>query len=352
MTARKRTGGSGQPLLPIVIPAAAALFLGLVYALYAKAMRCSDAQKQGSEEPPAGEQYVPWYPKVRELVAEMHRQSFEDVRIRSRDGLTLHARYLHVRDGAPVMIQMHGYRSAAMRDHCGANKIARENGINTLLTDQRAHGGSGGHTLTFGVRERYDVLDWIGWVRQRFGEDTEIWLAGISMGAATVLMTADLDLPENVKGILADSPYTSPEAIIRSVIRRSGLPDGAGFALIQLGARLFGHVSLKEASALRSVRKAKIPILLIHGTGDRFVPCAMSEELRDACASPVQLELFEGAAHGIGYLTDPARYERVVLEFLEKARGLSRKTEKHVTFPPPACPVNRETENVPAGQTG
>ena len=203
------------------------------------------------------EDYILWHGQMKALVAEMEQQPFETVEIRSRDGLLLRARYLHVRDGAPVMIQAHGYRSWAIRDLCGANKIARENGINSLLIDMRAHGKSEGHTLTFGIKERYDILDWIAYLQTRFGKETPIFLAGVSMGAATVLMTAELPLPDAVKGILADSPYTSPEEIVRVVIRKNHLPDKLFFPLVNQGARLFGHVDLRSAD----VRQAALAFI-------------------------------------------------------------------------------------------
>ena len=290
-------------------------FLLLLHALYARSVGCTPEQKRRPVLLPPGDDFRPYHQKMQALVDEMEKQPFETVTTRSRDGLLLYARYLHVRDDAPVVIQVHGYRSGGIRDFCGGNKIAREHGYNTLLIEQRAHGRSEGNTLTFGIRERYDILDWIRYLLDRFGSDTDIVLAGISMGAATVLMASELDLPENVKGITADSPYTSPEAIVRIVIRRNHLPDSVFFPLVDLGARLFGRTGLRSAGAIEAVRKAKIPVLLLHGTADRFVPYTMSEELRDACASPARLELFEGAPHGIGYILEPERYEKIILDF-------------------------------------
>ena len=290
-------------------------FLLFLHALYARSVGCTPEQKRQPVRLPPGDDYRPYHQKMQALVDEMEKQPFETVTIRSRDGLLLYARYLHVRDGAPVVIQVHGYRSGGIRDFCGGNKIAREHGFNTLLIEQRAHGRSGGNTLTFGIRERYDILDWIRYLLDRFGSSTSILLAGISMGASAVLMASELDLPENVKGITADSPFTSPEAIVRIVIRRNHLPDSVFFPLVDLSVRLFGHTDLRSASAIEAVKKAKIPILLLHGTADHFVPYTMSRELLAACASPARLELFEGAPHGIGYILEPERYEKIILDF-------------------------------------
>lgn len=149
----------------------------------------------------------------------MDELTFESVFITSFDGVKLYARYYHVRDGAPLQIQFHGYRGSALLDFCGGNKLAREIGHNTLVVDQRAHGKSGGNTITFGINERYDCLSCINYAVERSGKETPIFLSGVSMDAATVLMASELNLPDNVIGIIADSPYSSPEEIIRKVCR-------------------------------------------------------------------------------------------------------------------------------------
>ena len=46
-------------------------------------------------------------------------------------------------------------------------------------------------------------------VLARVGEDAEIVLHGLSMGAATVLMVSGERLPEQVKAIIEDCGYTS-----------------------------------------------------------------------------------------------------------------------------------------------
>ena len=202
---------------------------------------------------------------------------------------------------------------------CGAHKLARENGINTLLIDMRAHGKSEGHTLTFGIKERYDILDWISYLQNRFGKETPLFLAGVSMGAATVLMTANLPLPNAVKGIIADSPYTSPEEIVRSVIRKNHLPKNFFFPLVNQSARLFGHVDLMCIDTRQTVKNSPVPILLIHGTGDDFVPYEMSREIQQANLEKIRLLLVDGAPHGISYLADTPAYEHAVLAFIKES---------------------------------
>ena len=240
----------------------------------------------------------------------------EDVTIMSYDGLKLHGRYYAVQDGAPVIIAFHGYRSAALRDCAIGFSLGLKYGYNVLAVDQRAHGKSEGHVITFGIKERYDCRSWVAYITERFGADRPILLSGISMGAATVLMAADLDLPENVKGIIADCAYSSPSDIICKVCHDIGYPVKLTYPFVRLGARIFGSFDLEAASAVRSVGNTNLPILLIHGEKDLFVPCEMSQKI-NANASNARLYTFPDAGHGLSYLTDPSRYEQICLEFMK-----------------------------------
>lgn len=256
-------------------------------------------------------------PQVRELMEQLKEITAEDVFINSIDGLKLHGRYYHVKDGAPLDIQFHGYNGNAMRDFCGGNKISRESGHNSLLIDQRAHGMSRGKTISFGINERKDCLSWVRYAVERFGEDTEIVLSGVSMGAATVLMASDLGLPKNVKAIVADCGYSSPKAIINKVMRDSGLPDKLMYPFVWLGAMVFGKFNLTESSAVSAVSESDVPILIIHGGADDFVPCYMAEEIYKACRSEKKLLIVPGAGHGMSYLVDKDLYEKTVKDFIK-----------------------------------
>ncbi len=242
----------------------------------------------------------------------------------SFDGLTLAGRYYHTADRAPLLILFHGYRSMSLRDCAGGYLLGKKLGFNVLAVDERAHCESGGNVISFGIHERRDCLAWIRFALSSFGSDTQIVLSGLSMGAATVLMASALDLPENVAGILADCPYSSPADIIRKVCRDRHLPDHLAYPFILLGARIFGGFDLEETTACNAVKKAKVPILLLHGEDDRFVPCEMSRQIHNCCRSDAQLHTFPGAGHGLCYMVDPVRYETVTIRFLCGIPGLRK----------------------------
>ena len=136
------------------------------------------------------------------------------------------------------------------------------------------------------------------------------------MGAATVLMASELDLPANVKGIIADCPYSSPKAIICKVSKDLKFPPAVFYPFIKAGATIYGHFNLSECTAVSAVKNAKIPILIIHGEEDSFVPCAMSKEISDACPKGTVYETFPKSDHGLSYVTDTQRYKKITTDFI------------------------------------
>lgn len=296
---------------------------------YRTAFYSSAHRKEDHYALPQGEQYEKERQRMLSLIRQMDDIPYESVSISARDGTRLFARYYYVRNGAPLQIQFHGYRGTALRDFCGGNKLAREYGQNTLVVDQRAHGRSGGTTIAFGIRERLDCLCWAEYASQRFGSNTPIFLSGVSMGAATVLMASELELPANVVGIIADCPYSSAEAIIRKVCREDmHLPPALAMPFVRLGARLFGHFDLKESSAVQAVENTSIPILLLHGEDDRFVPCDMSREIFAACAGEKTRITFPSAGHGLSYIVDTETYTEAVSRFIDQCLQNNRSDVK------------------------
>ena len=275
-----------------------------------------------TDDPLKGAQYEEVSEHLHRISSIMRKFPFEAVTISADDGTPLFGRYYHMADGAPVEILFHGYRSCAFRDCSGGHALARKMGYNTLVVDQRAHGQSGGTVITFGVRERLDCLRWAQYTADRFGTETPIILSGLSMGAATVLMASELKLPDNVTCILADSPYSSPIAIIEKVCRDLHYPVALCRPFLHLGAAVFGLFRLGVCNAREAVRRTSIPILLIHGEADHFVPCAMTHEIKAAGSGRIEAYTFPGAGHGLSYITDPRRYERIVFQFLDSIPAL------------------------------
>lgn len=258
----------------------------------------------------------PVHLKAIEMTRELDKVPYEKVSTLSFDGLRLCGRYYHTKDGAPVLIGFHGFRGTPSWDFSGGCPAYLSLGFNVLLIEERGHVSSEGHTITYGIKEKRDCLSWIGFVLDTYGPDTEILLAGISMGAATVLMASGLDLPPNVSGIIADCPYSSPSAIIKKVTATDmHIPVRAAYPFVRLAARLYGNFSLDDGGAIEAVRRTPVPILLIHGEADTFVPTEMSREIAAANPGMIELHTFPGAGHGTSFVVDRERYVRLVTDF-------------------------------------
>lgn len=255
------------------------------------------------------------------IIESMSAEEYEMLSITARDGTKLYARYYHRRDGAPLHLICHGYKSSPLRDGSGGGCDSRKMGHNLLLIYQRAHGMSEGKTISFGILERYDVVDWTIHMAERLGKDTEIILIGTSMGAASVLMASELDLPESVKCIIADCPYSSPKEVIMSTSARMGYPARLVYPFIRLGAKLFGRFSLEAADAAEAVKIAAVPILIAHGEEDSIVPAEMSERIANAAKEAgvdCTRVTFAGAEHCMSFIVDYEGYVRIRNEFLAR----------------------------------
>ncbi len=268
---------------------------------------------------PSGEQYEPHKSEMLELIDMLVKREYIDVYTTSFDGLKLHGRYFHIKDGAPLNIGFHGYRATALRDFCvGANESLKR-GHNLLLIDQRGQGKSEGHTITMGVKEHRDVLSWVNFANKKFGSDTKIILYGVSMGAASVVMSTSLPLPENVTGVIADCPYNAPKDILLSVAKKDmGINKKLAYPFLWLAAKIFGGFDVNAITCKEAVKNSEIPVLILHGEDDRYVPCEMSEAIQ--CANPDKVEryTFPDAGHGISFFSDKERYREITEEFFER----------------------------------
>ena len=291
------------------------IFVAGAFYVYLVAFRADHRQIDESILAPADANVKIGKDRIHYLISDILDTPHEVVAIKSFDGLNLSAKYYHHADGAPLDILFHGYRSASCRDCCGVFRISKDQGHNVLLVDQRAHGKSGGRIITFGIRERHDCVSWINYAIERFGKKQKIMLIGLSMGAATVLMAAGLELPHNVVGIISDSTYTSPRDIVLKVSRDRKYPEILVAPLVKAAAKIFGNFDLDETTAVEAVKYCKKPVLFLHGEDDFFVPCRMTRKVFAACASEKHLVAFHNNGHCANYVFNTERYVNEINKF-------------------------------------
>lgn len=253
---------------------------------------------------------------IRLLSRRLRETPHERVQLQGRDGTLLVGHWFPVEEPERVIIAMHGWRSSWASDFCGVADFWRDNRCSVLYAEQRGQGSSGGEYIGFGLLERYDCVSWAHWAQAHCGDQVPIYLSGISMGATTVLMASDLQLPENVRGIMADCGFTGPDAIWEHIARHNlHLPySRIGRQADRLCRKQIG-VGSRQWSTVDSLRKSTVPVLLIHGAQDHFVPVEMTYENYQACAAPRRLLIVPGADHGMSYVVEHQQYEQAVLDF-------------------------------------
>lgn len=251
----------------------------------------------------------------------LHDHDAQPVNVKSFDGTLLHGLWIPAENPRGTILLAHGYRSTRLVDFGKVYSIYHEKGMNILVPEQRCHGNSSGKYITFGVKESRDMVCWIEYINHNL-TDLPMLISGLSMGASTMLYLADQELPDNVKGIIADCGFTSPKAIISKVFTDvTHLPAGPVIFVTDLFARIFAGFSLDERDTRRSLANARLPVLLVHGESDDFVPCSMSVEAYNACTGPKELLTAPGAGHGLSFLFVQEQYTRLVTEFLDTYIG-------------------------------
>ncbi len=190
-------------------------------------------------------------------------------------------------------------------------------GWSVLIYDERYFGESGGEYCTLGQEEAKDLALILAWVRGRFGAEARIALHGESMGAATVLQVLSYTSPDM---IVADCPFADSEELFRQWFRQNlHLPPGLVLSLVEWEAERRCGYRVKEVSPIAALRRAQVPVCLMHGQADTLIPCSHSGELYAACRDPrSELHLFPGADHAQSIVSDRAGYEEILLAFLDK----------------------------------
>lgn len=242
---------------------------------------------------------------------------YERLYIKSFDGLKLAASYYN-NESENTILLFHGYRSDGRFDFACVVKYYIELGLNVLVVDQRANGESEGRLTTFGIKERRDAVSWTKFINDKYSPKN-IFLSGVSMGATTVMMAANLDLPENVRGIIADCGFTSAPDIIKKVARQAFKINATPvMPFLNIMCRLFGGFSLYETTTVKALSESDIPVFFIHGKCDGFVPCEMSKISHKAARGEKHICIVDNADHGLSFLVDSDNIKRQISEFINK----------------------------------
>ena len=249
---------------------------------------------------------------ARERLLALPRQN---VSCTSTDGLTLTGEYWDL-GKERTAIFFHGYRSDPMVNFAVEADIFATEGYNLLVVRQRGHEEGSRAASAMGLKEQFDVLSWNEWALSRAGVKQTV-IYGMSMGGATIAYASDKLDPAVTEALIIDSGYISPYAQIYGDCKSRHLPGPLLMPVIRLFARLRYGIDIKQQTDA-SLKNAKVPCFFIHGTGDRTVPFKQGKQNFEACSARKALFTAEGADHTKAFLTEPARAEKEIFEFIRK----------------------------------
>ena len=261
--------------------------------------------------------YAKYLDTIRKSVQFFESVDEEAVFINSFDNFKLKGHLIECPNSKKVLIFFHGFKSTYKTDLTNAKQYL-EKGYSVLAVEQRGHGESEGKYITFGVLERYDCKSWAQYIVERFGEDVEILLVGVSMGASTIMMAANLNLPRQVKGMIADCGFINPKQEISYCIKHYyHLPAFPLVNILDLYCRFFAKFSLSSASCDKALSTSNIPILIVHGDQDDFVPYNCSVVNFASCSMEKKDFLtIKCDIHAASYLENTEFYLEKVNNFL------------------------------------
>ncbi len=215
-----------------------------------------------------------------------------------------------------LLIACHGAHSSGIGEFCFAMPYFYREGYTVLMPEHRGCGESDGKFLGYGTHESKDTLLWLEYARKRFPE-LNIYLYGVSMGGATVLMMSNKINDPAVKGVIADCSYTSAWDEFSYQLKTSfHLPNFPMLHTCNLICRLICGYDFRDASPVKAVSNSSLPVLFIHGAADDFVPQFMQDELYAVCPTRKEKLTVDGAVHARSYYTDPAAYESAMESFI------------------------------------
>ena len=234
------------------------------------------------------------------------------------DGERLSALWVPRRGSNKVVVIGHGYKGTGITMSNYA-RMFHQMGFNVLMPDDRGHGGSGSDYISFGWLDRLDYLRWIDQIIAHMVQNAAILLFGTSMGGATVsLVSGEKHLQPQVKAVIEDCGYSSLDGefayILKNVFHLPRRPIVPLASLINY--RRLGYF-FKAVDVSGALRRSRLPLLVIHGAEDTYVPTFMGRENFDAAGGPKQLWLVPDAGHAESYWVNPDQYQNHIASFLD-----------------------------------
>jgi pimeloyl-ACP methyl ester carboxylesterase len=196
--------------------------------------------------------------------------------------------------------------------------LVRE-GYRVLTFDLRASGESGGDRFTLGALEVRDVGGAIDFLRSRGMAMDGVSLVGFSMGGATALLVAESE--PLVHAVVEDSGYADLNDLLDDQVpKQSGLPAvfTPGMVLAANGLLGINVYAIRPIDGVPALAAAGVPLLVIHGDADTYVPPKNARRIAAAYGPAVETLYLPEANHIESHWRAPATYNARLSAFLAR----------------------------------
>ncbi|MCA9253840.1 MAG: alpha/beta fold hydrolase [Phycisphaerae bacterium] len=244
------------------------------------------------------------------------RLSFEDVAYPSRDGVRIAGWYIPSEDSDRAVVLCHGM-GADRTDMLDFALALHDGGYSVLMSDFRGHGASGGYTVSYGPKEKWDIISGVDYLKREHPDKSKhVFGVGWSMGAASLVLAAAND--ERIEGLYIDAVFAS--AMDMAKVLPSGAPPiyrqvtpytATVFACAESGVNLFG-LDITEA-----IKQVNCPVMFVHGEEDKLIPIAQGRAVYESANQPKKWRSIPGAGHCGTIGIDSPNYEIQMIAFLD-----------------------------------
>ena len=225
---------------------------------------------------------------------------FDDVRLETADGISLHGWYVHAPGSRGTVLFLHG-NAGNISHRLDSIAVFRELGLDTFIIDYRGYGQSEGKPGEEGTYRDAEAA-WQYLVTQRGENPARIIIFGRSIGGG---VAAWLAARHKAAALIIESSFTSA---------------------VDMAARLYPFMPVRLISRLKYpvadyVARVECPVLIVHSRDDEIIPFAMGKALYEAAPAPKAFLELRGD-HNMGFLLSLDRYreglDRFITDHLEE----------------------------------
>ena len=208
---------------------------------------------------------------------------------------------------APAVLYLHGARWDLTGQLFRLEQL-REFGFSVFAIDYRGFGKSDGDVPSEKTVYEDARVAW-DWLAKQQPDPSLRFIYGHSLGGAVAIdlaaklsgesSAAGVSAPVPAAGLIVESSFTSLVDIAKEFVS-SWIP--------------VEYLLTQKFDSVHKIANVRMPVLIVHGAGDRYVPARFSQALFAAAPEPKQLLLVEGASHNTSMRVGKVAYQQALTD--------------------------------------